>query len=519
MTPVPGKVDRGGMPRWLQIIMVCLVMSAVLHRLSFTVADPDLWGHLRFGLDIWRAGAVEIPDVYSYLSGDRPWINHEWLAEVILAAVFTLGGSKALVVFKTLVALSITGLIYRHLCKQGLAPLRAGLVLVLAVLLLYLGVVVLRPQLFTYLLLVILLLALRAVEAGGERRLLILPPIFALWINLHGGVLAGMAVLLAWYFTRLARTLYAARRLGAAVSAPDLKETIVVLGSIAATLLNPYGWRLPAFLLQPSTVVRPEIADWQPVRLMSGYGLTYLVVLGVAIVALLFSRRERRPESLVLFLCIAPLPLLANRHGALFGLLIPLLVGDHIADAWDRFSPASRPRESARTAYALGVAAVAVSAAMLGTSASNFRCIQIAPPPAYPARAVAVLRESGIHGNLAGMFDWGEYVIWHLGPGVKVSIDGRRETVYSDRVYGESLAFLAGVGNWDAVLRNEATQLALVSKTRPTFNLMKRSPGWVPVYEDLTAGIFVRDASPLADRIRAVTPPAIAHDGAGLCFP
>jgi hypothetical protein len=146
-------------------------------------------------------------------------------------------------------------------------------------------------------------------------------------------------------------------------------------------------------------------------------------------------------------------------------------------------------------------------------------CIQIDPPPAYPARAVGVLRESAARGNLAGMFGWGEYVIWHLGPGVKVSIDGRRETVYSDRVYDENLAFHSGVGDWDAVLRNEATQFALVSKARPTFNLMKLSPGWVAVYEDPSAGIFVRDGSPLADRIRAVTPPAVAHDGAGLCFP
>jgi len=31
-------------------------------------------------------------------------------------------------------------------------------------------------------------------------------------------------------------------------------------------------------------------------------------------------------------------------------------------------------------------------------------------------------------------FDWGEYAIWHLGPQLRVSLDGRRETVYSDAV-------------------------------------------------------------------------------------
>jgi hypothetical protein len=31
-------------------------------------------------------------------------------------------------------------------------------------------------------------------------------------------------------------------------------------------------------------------------------------------------------------------------------------------------------------------------------------------------------------------FDWGEYAIWHFGPKLRVSIDGRRETVYSEAV-------------------------------------------------------------------------------------
>jgi hypothetical protein len=36
-------------------------------------------------------------------------------------------------------------------------------------------------------------------------------------------------------------------------------------------------------------------------------------------------------------------------------------------------------------------------------------------------------------GRMATFFDWGEYLLWHLGPEIKVSMDGRRETVYSER--------------------------------------------------------------------------------------
>jgi hypothetical protein len=48
-----------------------------------TSTDPDLWGNVRFGLDILRSGSVPHLDPYSFTT-DRTWVNHEWLAEVII---------------------------------------------------------------------------------------------------------------------------------------------------------------------------------------------------------------------------------------------------------------------------------------------------------------------------------------------------------------------------------------------------------------------------------------------------
>ena len=57
-------------------------------------------------------------------------------------------------------------------------------------------------------------------------------------------------------------------------------------------------------------------------------------------------------------------------------------------------------------------------------------------------------------GRIVTFFDWGEYVIWHFGPRLRVSMDGRRETVYSDTrllehdaiVRGTELAFTTLTG-------------------------------------------------------------------------
>src|SRR5437868_765186 len=53
-----------------------------------TAADPDLWGHLRFGLDTLASKSAYAADRYSF-TADRPWINHEWLAELLMAIGYT----------------------------------------------------------------------------------------------------------------------------------------------------------------------------------------------------------------------------------------------------------------------------------------------------------------------------------------------------------------------------------------------------------------------------------------------
>jgi hypothetical protein len=74
------------------------------------------------------------------------------------------------------------------------------------------------------------------------------------------------------------------------------------------------------------------------------------------------------------------------------------------------------------------VAVVAVSAPLR----KSFSCLPIErdwAPDLQIARSLA-----GLHGRLFTTFDWGEYAIWHFGPSLRVSMDGRRETVYSDEV-------------------------------------------------------------------------------------
>ena len=73
----------------------CVLWTFVLVLVTKTAADPDLWGHLRFGIDALASGAAHAADRYSF-TADRAWINHEWLAEWLMAIAYTALGALGL---------------------------------------------------------------------------------------------------------------------------------------------------------------------------------------------------------------------------------------------------------------------------------------------------------------------------------------------------------------------------------------------------------------------------------------
>src|SRR5262249_27548385 len=113
--------------RTVALVPAIMLASFSLFWISYTIADPDLWGHVRFGLDILRTGTIVQRDVYSYRTGSQPWINHEWLSEVLFASIYDSAGPCGLIVFKLIVGALIVGICFRHLCRYGLAPLRAAI--------------------------------------------------------------------------------------------------------------------------------------------------------------------------------------------------------------------------------------------------------------------------------------------------------------------------------------------------------------------------------------------------------
>jgi hypothetical protein len=116
------------------------------------------------------------------------WHNVPVLGELIFAGLERGLGDQGLILVQVLaVAIALT------VVARGM-PAEAGIVLVLVPISALDAFVVVRAQVFSLALFPLLVLLLRREAAEPSRRIWLLVPMIALWANLHGGVLVGLAV-------------------------------------------------------------------------------------------------------------------------------------------------------------------------------------------------------------------------------------------------------------------------------------------------------------------------------------
>src|SRR5262249_47772911 len=157
-------------------VWALLLVCSALYFFSINEADNDLWGHVLAGRDILARGSIPRIDPYSYTAGGQPWVNHEWLAQVVLAGVFGALGAPGLLLLKLMVAAATCGALIVSLRVRTPPPIW-GAVGLLAIAVLARGFAI-RPQIFTYCGIAVVLALLDRYARGRRRALLWLPPLF-----------------------------------------------------------------------------------------------------------------------------------------------------------------------------------------------------------------------------------------------------------------------------------------------------------------------------------------------------
>ena len=145
-----------------------------------------------------------------------------------------------------------------------------------------------RTIAFAYLAMSAEMAILESADRGRKEFVWLLPPLFCLWINLHGSWFIGFGLLVAYIVCGLFRV-----QLGAFVqdsfNATYRNRLLAVLAvSMAALFVNPYGWRLVWNPVDYMSKLRLTVAfgdEWQPLNISSPRGVVFLIFIGLMVLS------------------------------------------------------------------------------------------------------------------------------------------------------------------------------------------------------------------------------------------
>ena len=483
-----------------------LVVLVIVIADSGQMTDTDLWGHIRFGQAIIAQRHLILQDPYSYTVFGHQWSNHEWLTEVVMAAAYNALGVVGLKLWKFACVAATMLLVAMGLAETGATPtvqLNTFTILAIATM----PQMEFRPQLFTFVLLAAMLALLARHNYRRAAPLWLLIPMMALWANLHGGFIMGIAVLV----------LYAAvTAIDDLVSGAGLQRGLrlgaLAIAALMATMVTPYGletWS-PVLHALHNPMTRIAVTDWQPLgfAMMRQWhaqpaGIIYILCgIGMltAFVATFALEPRGRDLPLVVIaavMSIAAIVAVRNLPIAVIACALPvarhssLLIAHRRERALAAGSKIDPPLGRSGTSPWLALAVAALLAIYGGIFSTRLR-----NDKPYPAGAVAFMHEHDLRGNILGDFGWGEYLIWHTAPGSKVFIDGRYDTVYPYAIIEQYISFYFDRSGAQALLTAYPHDLVLIPPTSRAYGLMQRQSDWKLIYHDADSALFARAASP-----------------------
>jgi hypothetical protein len=366
-----------------------------------------------------------------------------------------------------------------------------------------------RPQLYSFAFFALFVDLLIGHLAGRRTRLWLLVPATAIWANLHGGFLAGLGVLGLILVLRIAQHLNRGTGiLGALRAAGGLGATL--LGAIAASFVNPQGWRLWRYLLTEFThdTNRRYIQEWMPLSFTRDpwSASSALLLLGALLTTGAVAWRRRTlllglhpwqwlaasaPLALMTILSVRHLPILAIWTSPVLVLLSGAVPS--MPEGWPR-------RFRAALSGALAIPAVLTLAVVMHNPAPNIGTPEGTLGRTEPFGAIEFIRASGLTGNLYLPLWWGSYATWELYPRILVAMDGRNVSLYPPGMVRDNLEFyLRGDGDLNQPLRS-ATHYLLVPSDSPMLARLAGDGQWRKIFEDPDCVLFVR-ADVMSERL------------------
>lgn len=298
-------------------------LAGVLRATEPVLGGPDPFWHWDLGRRIISGGLVT-EDPYSFLTAGQPWILNQWATEALIGIVDRAFGLPGVAILGALLVLVVYAVVGWHMWRRS--PSLLTVVLLGLVYTAGMSNLSLRGNLFTYLLLALVLAELRRDDGP---RLLVVAGFMVAWTNLHAGFLLGPLLIVVDGVGRILVAMPDRRRPVA------LRRGALALVALAATVVTPYG---PGLLLQAVRLsaggVASGITEWAAPTLTATTVLPYTVLMGVSLVSVaVANQRDDLPDVLVV-VAFSIIGASATRNLAPAAVVLGITAAPYVSRTW-----------------------------------------------------------------------------------------------------------------------------------------------------------------------------------------
>ena len=451
-----------------------VIFSISLNPLCRALEDPDIWWHLADARQLVTTHHFMQAEPNSFTVGGKPWVNPEWLAELPYWFSYKALHYQGIYLVEWLVlCANLVFMYWRGYKRSG----HAGAAWWAAALGFTLVSVNAGPRTIAlaYLAMGAELAILEAYERGNSRGLWLLPPLFCIWVNLHGSWLIGLALFVLYILCGSFGFKKGAVEQDA-FSPSARNQLLIVLGlCLVALLINPYGWRLawnPIDMMTNQKLNIANVSEWKPLNLSSLAGMFAFGAMCLMVIANVFKGRKWRVYELaiVFFAWFAALDHMRFLFLAAV-LTTPILAVD-IRRGFDLESD----KNTIPAANAFMVAAALVVIALIFPSEAKLtRKLN----SFFPMKTIAAIEPSWRTFNSDYV---GGMMTFQSKPGF---IDSRFDIFEHEGVLADYLKAMYLVSSFEVLDKHHIDHL-LLTDTMPLSYLLKHSPGWTIVKRERT---------------------------------
>lgn len=397
-----------------------LLILYFLHPITNLVGD--LAYYLKIGEIIFKTGTIPAINLFSYTNSTFPFINPNWLSEVVFYLIYQSFGFNGLITFSIITIIAAFSLLFSY-ATQKIDYFATLVISLLSIHVIYERTEV-KPELLSYLLLAIFITLLYRYKEKFTNWIFVLIPITLLWVNTHIYFFVGITVLLLFVIDAL-------------ITRKDnltSKKSITLFSVLAAvgltTIFNPHflqGAFYPFNVLNNYAFPVEENSNF--FNAISYYSDTTFPFFGIMVTALwisiLFSIKKLQPIDILLALFFTFLGFFAVRAFPLFaiGTFIPAVKALSVIlhEMYKKISKEKLPLLQSGTLFVICLLLFPTIKSNLEIHGLGFGVSDTVQS------AIDFLKKNNIKGPLYNNYDIGNYLVYRFYPGEQVFVDGRPE--------------------------------------------------------------------------------------------